>query len=837
MFTNPLEILQARELLEILPEGAVMLDRQGIIVAANTWTEKIFGRKPDQLIGKPIQILLPNNSEFFELPLDEERLRVMKEIMLDVGKRKDGREIPLDVRMSSLEVEGELFVLATVRDISRMAALSTKLKDTEHQYRVIIDSLAEGIVVQNAKTEIVNSNHRAEEILGLTKEQIMGRINADPRWKVIHEDGTPLPGEALPAMVMLKTGERIRNAIMGIHKPDGTLTWISINTEPLHEMDWGQPTGVVASFTDVTDQVAAKQQLEKQLRWMTIRSLISAEIAKRNDLKSICDVVLNHLKDSIGYEIGGVGIYDEDMTKLEIVSVYPDDHPIVADLDVSKLGEVSADSGILPHLELYKTNIVPLKDIPISSEDPIHAFIVDKLTENQISVMVFRPLVIEDRVKGIIVLTFKERDTLDEYENAFLNGVASDISVACMKEGMFRELQQSYKQLQEAQNILLEQERLNAMGQMASGIAHDINNTLAPIVLYTEALLESEKDLSERAIRFLKTIQNATKDIERTIGRLRLFYRKPDVKATDREAIDLTQLFDNIINITRPRWQDQHQKHGITIELKSELHEGKLTLFAVRSEIREAMVNLVFNAVDSMPAGGMIALRAYEHDQSIVLEVEDTGTGMTEEQKQKCLEPFYTTKGERGTGLGLASVFGTMERNQGRLEIESEEGKGTTVRLIFPIWTASEDEQLSQEASSALPSLRILCIDDDPKLREGLREVLEMDGHDPVVVENGEQGIEAVREAIEGKNDFDVVITDLGMPEMDGWEVAEGIKKLTPDTPVILLSGWGNLMNGDEETSKDVDAILGKPPQMSKIRETLKTILSKRSERSVQDEK
>jgi signal transduction histidine kinase/CheY-like chemotaxis protein len=434
-------------------------------------------------------------------------------------------------------------------------------------------------------------------------------------------------------------------------------------------------------------------------------------------------------------------------------------------------------------------------------------------------------------------LAFNNRLSLDEYESLFLNGVASDVSIALVKDGIFRELRQSYERLQQAQKSMVEQERLNAMGQMASGIAHDINNTLAPIALYTEALLESEEDLSDRAKRFLKTIQDATNDIESTIGRLRLFYRKPEAGETNRQTIDLRQLFAVVVDMTRPRWEDLPQKSGITVELKSELPEGNPTLVGEESEIREALVNLVFNAVDAMPTGGTITLRVTEHDQDIVLEVEDTGTGMTEEQKQRSFEPFYTTKGERGSGLGLSSVFGAMERHQGTVEIESEEGEGTTVRLVFPIRESVEDEQVSQEAPSTLPSLRILCIDDDPKVREGLREILEMDGHAPVVVENGKQGIEAVQESVDDGKDFDVVITDLGMPDMDGWEVAEEIKKLVPETPVILLSGWGNLMNGDVEKPQEVDAILGKPPKMREIRQTLQALLSKRSERTDNDEK
>lgn len=368
---------------------------------------------------------------------------------------------------------------------------------------------------------------------------------------------------------------------------------------------------------------------------------------------------------------------------------------------------------------------------------------------------------------------------------------------------------------------LRQSQKLESIGTLASGIAHDINNTLAPIVLYTDALLESE-ELTEQGVRFLKTIRRASRDIESTVGRLRMFYKKDSADYAQIKAIDPGNLFTEVIDMTQPRWRDLAQKNGTTIQIKTEIQENMPALSGVESEIREGLVNLVFNGVDAMPHGGTITLRTGGNQQHIVLEVTDTGVGMNAEHKDKCIEPFFTTKGEKGSGLGLAMVFGAMRRHQGKMEIDSEEGKGTTVRLIFPVRKEASHGPNVDEVATDLPALKVLCIDDEPAVREALREIMEIDGHSATVAGSGETGIAAFREAIGGEGAFDVVITDLGMPDMDGWEVAEQIKGISPETPVFMLSGWGDLMQGESNETRTVDVILGKPPKIDDIRKALR---------------
>jgi signal transduction histidine kinase len=228
---------------------------------------------------------------------------------------------------------------------------------------------------------------------------------------------------------------------------------------------------------------------------------------------------------------------------------------------------------------------------------------------------------------------------------------------------------------------------------MASGIAHDINNAISPVTLYTESLLEREQGLSDRARSYLHTIQRAIEDVASTVARMREFYRPREPQLV-LARLSVNTLVEQVIDLTRPRWGAQPQRRGASIELKVRLDPGAPEIMGAEGEIRDALTNLIFNAVDAMPSGGTLTLATRgvevpwfasgeDHAQLVYIEVSDTGVGMDEVTRRRCLEPFFTTKGERGTGLGLAMVYGVIQRHSADLEIDSTPGKGTTMRLVF----------------------------------------------------------------------------------------------------------------------------------------------------------
>jgi len=400
-----------------------------------------------------------------------------------------------------------------------------------------------------------------------------------------------------------------------------------------------------------------------------------------------------------------------------------------------------------------------------------------------------------------------------------------------------RELELSNEALRQAQQALIQQERLRALGQMASGIAHDINNAISPISLYTESLLERETTLSPGARDRLVTIQRAIDDVAQTVARMREFYR-PREPELDQADVGLNKLVQQVVELTRARWSDQPQRRGIMIELKPRLASELPDIRGADNEIRDALTNLVFNAVDAMPDGGIIEVRTSVRSvatqggtptRNVCLEVIDTGVGMDEETRRRCLEPFFTTKGERGTGMGLAMVYGMAQRHGCELEIDSKPGAGTTIRLVFPISTAASVPAAPVYTPQAQGrSLRILVVDDDPVLTQSLQCTLEEDGHRVIVADGGQAGIDAFHSARQALVPFDIVITDLGMPHVDGRQVVASVRAATLDTPIIMLTGWGQRLQADNEQTPHVDRLLSKPPRLQELRKALAELTSDR---------
>jgi signal transduction histidine kinase/ActR/RegA family two-component response regulator len=453
-----------------------------------------------------------------------------------------------------------------------------------------------------------------------------------------------------------------------------------------------------------------------------------------------------------------------------------------------------------------------------------------RLATGSLRALVVAPLTIEDEVFGILLVARRAAESFSSDDCEFLRQLSSHVALAAHQARLYGALQGAYQDLRQTQQTVMQQERLRALGQIASGIAHDINNALSPAALYTQSMLSHETALSERAREQLGVIQRAIDDVARTVQRMRAFYMPRGLELT-LTPVDVNNTVVQVIEVTRARWSNMALERGVVIKVEADLAAELPHILGADSELRDAATNLLLNAVDAMPEGGTITVRTRTdaRDDHVVIEMQDNGIGMSETTRSRCLEPFFTTKGERGTGLGLPMVFGMVQRHSGELEIESELGRGTIMRLIFP--RAPSGAAMNEpELKAPVRALRILLIDDDPLLLRSLRDALELDSHEVISTDGGQAGIDAFAAEMRAGRKLDAVITDLGMPYVDGRKVAASIRSMDTRVPIIMLTGWGHRLIATDDRPEHVDRVLSKPPKMVDLRATLAELVGQRGE-------
>jgi signal transduction histidine kinase/uncharacterized membrane protein affecting hemolysin expression len=583
------------------------------------------------------------------------------------------------------------------------------------------------------------------------------------------------------------------------------------------------PTGVAEldlftdTFNDMLTEVQRSEgKLRDQLSRLNLLQQITRATGERQDLQSIFQVVLGSLEENLPIDFGCFLIHDAAAQSLTVSGLGVAGRPLARKLDLSEGSNVPIDQNGLSRCVAGQLVYEPdIESVPFPFPQ--------RLAGAGLRSLVIAPLLVENQVFGVLVSARLRAQAFSSGECEFLRQLSEHVALASHQARLYGALQKAYDDLRQSQHTVLQQERLRALGQMASGIAHDINNAISPVSLYTESLLEREPNLSERARSYLSTIQQAIEDVARTVARMREFYREREAQLT-LLRVELNRAIRQVVELTRPRWSDQTQQRGLMIDLKMDLSESLPEIMGAENEIRDALTNLIFNAVDAMPSGGTLTVRTRREaragaEDRAVIEVSDTGIGMDEDTRRRCLEPFYTTKGERGTGLGLAMVYGMVQRHSAEIEIESVPGSGTTMRLSFPAHTASVvSTALSTYPTAPVRRLRILLVDDDPVLIKSLQDTLEEDGHLIVATHGGQAGIDAFAHAQRRAECFDLVITDLGMPYVDGRKVAASIKELSSATPVILLTGWGQRLIADNEMPENVNKVLSKPPRLQELR-------------------
>jgi len=366
---------------------------------------------------------------------------------------------------------------------------------------------------------------------------------------------------------------------------------------------------------------------------------------------------------------------------------------------------------------------------------------------------------------------------------------------------------------------MIQTEKLRALGEMASGVAHDFNNALAAILGNTQLLLYTAKD--EELKESLKIIEKVARDSAQSVRRLQDFTRKR--VNSELFKLNVNTIIQDAMEITKPKWKDDVQSKGIHIEIATDLDKVPSVL-GNASEMREVIANMIFNAIEAMPEGGKIEIRTFQKNSNVYIQISDIGIGMTEEVRKKVFEPFFTTKPFSNTGLGLSMSYGIIKRLGGEIEVESKVGKGTTFTIILPIGLEGKEEKNTPSLIRKGMEARVLVIDDEETVRSVLSRILSQVNYRVTTAENGEEGIRLFKEG-----DFDMVLTDLGMPGMSGWEVCKAIKEMSPHTPVGMITGWGVEVDQAKVEENGIDFIIPKPFQFDQISKIVDEIITSKS--------
>jgi signal transduction histidine kinase/ActR/RegA family two-component response regulator len=356
-------------------------------------------------------------------------------------------------------------------------------------------------------------------------------------------------------------------------------------------------------------------------------------------------------------------------------------------------------------------------------------------------------------------------------------------------------------------------QKMAALGELSFGVAHNVNNTLTGILGRAQLILRNSNDPAKIEAG-LELIIKSAEDGAHIIRRIQDFARQRPSR--EFEIISIAELLKDACEMTRPRWEARSEFAPIRFALHADC------IAQIKGdpvELREVLVNMIYNAVDAMPSGGEVRVATQESRDRVMICITDTGTGMTPEVKQRLFDPFFTTKGKAGTGMGLAVSFGIIRRHDGSIEVDSEPGRGTTFKISLPkVSPASTTEESATPVESAIATsddkVRVLVVDDETHVREVLIEALEAEGCEVVSAQSGEIAL-ALFNQYEGK--FDAVFTDIGMPEMSGWELVTEIRERSKTMPIAIISGWADAISVQTRNAVRADWVVAKPFDINKI--------------------
>lgn len=638
------------DFLDVTTDAVVLIDREQRILLFNRSAEEIFGYQSDEIVGQTLDRLIPprfadiHRQHIHSFGEGPESVRPMAQRREIAGMRKDGSEFPAEASIAKIERGGELYFMVFLRDITRRKQGEAALRESELRYTSIIAALEEGVLLQDRKGKIYTCNESAERILGLSQEQLLSRTSTDPRWRSIREDGTPFPGEEHPAMVTLRTGKACASVIMGVYKPDGVLTWISINTRPLFHPGEDQPYAVLSSFSNITERMQLYQLLERrvEVRTRELSALLelSRHVASTMEIQPLLTQILNQLKTVVDYHSAGIAVIDEDQA---VMLEYQG--PLPRDQIVGQPIPLSQDVIFREVVDRRAPSIID----DIWADDPRHRAAMEQ-SNNWVRAFLQGahswmgiPLIVKDTLIGVLRLDHSEPNHYTE-EHARLTYAFAEQAAIGIEKARLYEQAQSLAALQERQKLA--RELHDSVSQALYGIGLGTRTALA--------LVQRDPAKAVEPLQYCLSLAEAALAEMRAL----IFELRPEsleleglVAALSKQAAAIQARYS--IQVLADLCDEPEIPLGI-----------KETLYRIS---QEALNNVVKHAQASQ-----VDLRLAHPDGLIVLEVQDNGLGF---------DPAAAYPGH----LGLRSMRERAEKVKGRFEIKSNGEKGSKIRVEIPI--------------------------------------------------------------------------------------------------------------------------------------------------------
>ncbi len=735
----PLEVEVLLPALALLPLAALITDSNGIVSWANAGFSDLTGYSGDEIVGQSVEML---ESRAANHPIHDRLQRIASSEPWkaeSIWSRKNGETHAVLIAVTPIKdttgcTEHSLWVITT------RARAEESLVSKAGQYSAVFSSMAEGVVFLDADGRIEACNESAERILGLTAGQIAGRTPMDPGWAAVHEDGSPFPGETHPVMETLRTGESLSNVVMGLHTPDGSLYWISINSRPL--VRDGSLHGAVATFIDITERKRAEMALLQ-----ANESLAKAERHYRRIFDCVSDAVFVSTLPEDGSPGRFVQVNDQACGYLgysrdELLHMGP--YEITAPETTFKIKAIR-ESILTKGQGLFETINIAKGGKRIPAEVSAHIFDID----------------------GIRMLLSSVRVITERKE----------------AEAAKTKLEEQLRQAQ----------KLESVGRLAGGVAHDFNNLLTVINGYSDLVLKRLK-APDLLRSYVEEIKKAGERAASVTKQLLAFSRK---QMLEPRMLDLNTTIHDVVPMLQSVIGD-----GIALQLHLDNSLGQV--MADPNQVHQVLMNLLVNARDAMPKGGKleIATRNVDLDEDsaashpeasagryILMTVTDSGRGMDEATCQHVFEPFFTTKeSSKGSGLGLATVYGIIKQSDGWIDVRSEVGVGTSFMVYLPRMdgcplVAENGIAAAMEGGGET----ILLVEDQEAVRSLAKAALRQHGYQVLEALDGAEAIDVAKRF---SGEIHLLLTDVVMPGINGKELSERLIAMRPGLKVLFVSGY-----------------------------------------------